>query len=121
MRTALIVDDSPAVRGRARSILEGFGFACREAVDGQQALDICRDFMPTLVLLDWEMPVLSGLGVATALRAEPSGGPKILFCSSHNDLAHIRQALEAGSDEYVMKPFDRDIIEDKLRNVGLLG
>lgn len=121
MRTALIVDDSAFVRGKARSILEGLGFACREAVNGQEALDICRDFMPTLVLLDWEMPIMSGLGVATALRADPCGGPKILFCSTHNDMAHIRQALEAGSDEYVMKPFDQDIIEHKLRNVGLLG
>jgi two-component system chemotaxis response regulator CheY len=119
MKTALIVDDNALVRGRARSILEGLGFACREAADGQHALDICRDYMPTLVLLDWEMPVMSGLGVAVALRAEPGGGPKILFCSSHNDVAHIRQALEAGSDEYVMKPFDKDIIEHKLRNVGL--
>jgi two-component system chemotaxis response regulator CheY len=119
MKTALIVDDSALVRGKARAIMERLGFACREAADGQQALDICRDYMPTVVLLDWEMPVLNGLDVAVALRAGPDGGPKILFCSRHNDPAHICQALAAGSDEYVMKPFDRDIIEHKLRIVGL--
>jgi two-component system, chemotaxis family, chemotaxis protein CheY len=121
MKTAVIADDSPIVRRIARSILETFDFVCREACDGQQTLDICRDEMPTLLLLDWEMPALSGIEVATILRAEGGHGPKILFCSSHNDLSHIRQALEAGSDEYVMKPFNRSIIEDKLRNIGLVN
>jgi two-component system chemotaxis response regulator CheY len=120
MRTAVIADDNAVVRRIARSILEGYGFVCREARDGRETLAICHDSMPTLLLLDWEMPEMDGIGVATALRAEPGRGPKILFCSSHNDLSHIRQALDAGSDEYVMKPFDRDIIEDKLRNIGLV-
>ena len=119
MKTALIVDDSAVVRRIARSILEEFGFDCREATNGQQGLEMCRASMPTLMLLDWEMPVMDGLEVATQLRAQPGEGPKILFCSTHNDLEHIRLALEAGSDEYVMKPFDRDIIEHKLRSVGL--
>jgi len=120
MNTALIVDDSRTVRRFARRILEELGYACREAEDGEKALSACRETMPTLILLDWEMPVLDGLGFATALRAEPGGeAPKILFCTTHNDMARIQLALEAGSDEYVMKPFDREIIELKLRNVGL--
>jgi two-component system chemotaxis response regulator CheY len=121
MRTAVIADDSPLVRRIARFILETLGFDCREAGDGREALTICFDSMPTLLLLDWEMPELDGIAVATALRAAPGHGPKILFCSTHNDLDHIRQALEAGSDEYVMKPFNYTIIEDKLRNIGLVS
>lgn len=121
MKTALIVDDSAVVRSIARSILEDYGFACREAGDGEQALHSCDDSIPNLVLLDWEMPGLDGIGVAAEIRARHGDGPKILFCSSHNDIAHIRKALEAGSDDYVMKPFDRDIIGHKLRTVGLLS
>jgi two-component system, chemotaxis family, chemotaxis protein CheY len=120
MKTAVIADDSAVVRRVARSILEKFGFVCREACDGRETLAICRESMPTLLLLDWEMPEIDGIEVATTLRAATGHGPKILFCSNHNDLKHIRQALEAGSDEYVMKPFDRSIIEGKLRNIGLV-
>lgn len=121
MRTAVIADDSATIRRVARAILENFGFDCREAANGQEALDVCRAEMPTLLLLDWEMPSLTGIEVANRLRAEAGYGPKILFCSSHNDLSHIRQALEAGSDEYVMKPFNSTIIEDKLRSIGLVN
>ena len=81
MKNALIVDDSKVVRRFARNILEGIGFACQEAGDGLQALAACRASMPDLILLDWEMPILDGLGFATTLRAEPGGdAPKILFC-----------------------------------------
>lgn len=119
MNTALIVDDSPFVRNVARRILEEYGFDCSEAADGQEALAICDSGVPTLLLLDWEMPGMDGIGVVAALRARHGDGPKVLFCSSHNDMDHIRRALEAGSDDYVMKPFDREIIGHKLRAVGL--
>jgi two-component system, chemotaxis family, chemotaxis protein CheY len=120
MKTALIADDSMVVRKIARQILEKLGFECREAADGRETLAVCHNEMPMLLLLDWEMPEMDGIGVATILRAEPCGGPKILFCSTHNDMMHIQQALDAGSDEYVMKPFTHEIIEDKLRNIGLV-
>jgi two-component system chemotaxis response regulator CheY len=121
MTTALIVDDSAVIRRFARGILQELGFACQEAADGAQALAACAAAMPDVVLLDWEMPVLDGLGFVTELRAMPDGDrPKVLFCTSHNDMAHIQRALEAGSDEYVMKPFDREIIELKLGDLGLL-
>src|SRR4051794_38822804 len=113
MKTAVIADDSAVIRRIARCILETFGFDCREARDGREALEICRETMPTLLLLDWEMPELDGIGVARTLRAEQALDLKILFCSTHNDLHHIQAALEAGSDEYVMKPFDSTILEDK--------
>jgi two-component system chemotaxis response regulator CheY len=122
MNNALIVDDSRIVRRFARTALEALGFTCLEAGNGLEALSACRMTMPDLVLLDWEMPVLDGLGFATALRAEPNGGaPKILFCTTHSDISHIERALAAGSDEYVMKPFDREILELKLRDLGLVA
>jgi two-component system chemotaxis response regulator CheY len=120
MKTAVIADDSATVRRIARTILEKLGFNCHEAADGRETLLLCRSDMPTLLLLDWEMPEMDGIDVIAVLRAEPGGGPKILFCSTHNDLRHIQRALDAGADEYVMKPFDVDIIEDKLRNIGLV-
>ena len=67
------------------------------------------------------MPELDGIGVARALRGEKGPDMKILFCSTHNDMRHIQEALEAGSDEYVMKPFDSSILEDKLRCIGLIN
>jgi len=122
MNNALIVDDSRLIRRFARNALEGFGFVCQEAENGLEALAICRREMPDLVLLDWEMPVLDGLGFATALRAEPGGEePKVLFCTTHSDMSYIERALAAGSDEYIMKPFDREILELKLRDLGLVA
>lgn len=121
LRTCLIVDDSKVIRKVARRILEDLNFTAEEAVDGRDALEQCRKLQPDLVLLDWNMPVMSGMDFLAAL---PDVGlerrPLIVFCTTENDLAHIRAALDAGADEYIMKPFDRDIIEAKLQQVGLL-
>ena len=121
MKTCLIVDDSAAIRKVTRIILEGLGFDVAEACDGQEALTWCRATMPDIILLDWNMPVMSGIEFLPQLRQEPKGdGPKVLFCTVENDVAHIRQALEAGADEYIMKPFDAEIIHSKLAEVGQL-
>ncbi|MFG1480372.1 response regulator [Xanthobacter sp. V4C-4] len=121
MRTCLVVDDSGLVRKIARRILEGLGFLVEEAADGQKALDQCDTAMPDVMLLDWEMPVLNGLDCLRLLRARPNGGvPKVIFCTSLNDISHIALALEAGADEYIMKPFDDDILREKLEAVGLV-
>jgi two-component system chemotaxis response regulator CheY len=122
MKTALIVDDSRIVRRFARKALEPLGFDCSEAENGLEGLKACREQMPDLVVLDWEMPVMDGLTFATTLRAEPDGDkPKVLFCTTHSELSYIERALAAGSDEYVMKPFDDEIIELKVRDLGLLA
>ena len=121
MKTCLVVDDSKVIRKVARRILEELEFNVEEAVDGKEALDMSLAKMPDAVLLDWNMPVMDGLQYLKELRK--SGGakqPVVVFCTTENDMAHIRTAMEAGADEYIMKPFDRDIIESKFTQVGLI-
>lgn len=120
MKTCLVVDDSRVIRKVARRILEDLGFEVAEAGDGLEAMVWCRAAMPDAVLLDWRMPVMDGLEFVRRLRLEPGGDrPKVIFCSVENDLERIRDALESGADEYIMKPFDGDIVAGKLAQLGL--
>ncbi|MFA6115657.1 MAG: response regulator [Sphingomonas sp.] len=120
MKTCLVVDDSKVIRKVARHILETLNFQVSEAGDGREALDSCLASTPDVVLLDWNMPVMSGMDFLRALRdsALPHR-PKVVFCTTENGMAHIRAAIEAGADEYVMKPFDRETLESKLQIVGM--
>ncbi len=121
MASCLIVDDSKVVRMVARRILQDLDFACLEAEDGQVALDACLEEMPDVVLLDWNMPVMSGIDFLRELRKTEGGDkPVVVFCTTENDMAHIREAISAGANEYIMKPFDRAIIEAKFSQVGVL-
>jgi two-component system chemotaxis response regulator CheY len=121
MKTCLVVDDSGVVRKIARRILEEMGFHITEAEDGEKALEACRQELPTAVLLDWNMPVMDGYEFITHLRRMPGGDkPKVVFCTTENGMDHIARALAAGADEYIMKPFDKDIVADKFREVGLV-
>ena len=121
MKTCLVVDDSKVVRMVARKILEGLDFEISEAEDGQQALEACQRQMPDAVLLDWNMPVKSGIEFLQDLRAMPNvEQPIVVFCTTENDMAHIQEAIQAGANEYIMKPFDSEIIESKFAQVGLL-
>lgn len=121
MSRILIVDDSRVIRKAARRMLEELRFEVDEAEHGLAALAECRARMPEGILLDWNMPEMDGLSFLKALRADPGGtGPKVVFCTTENDLAHITQALTAGADEYLMKPFDGEILKGKLSAVGLV-
>lgn len=121
MKSCLVVDDSRVVRKVARKILEELSFTCTEAEDGRQAMEACARGMPDAILLDWNMPVMTGIEFLRRLR-KMSGGdaPKVVFCTTENDLAHIQEALSAGANEYIMKPFDSDIIQTKFQQIGLL-
>ena len=120
MKHCLIVDDSAVIRKVARRILEGLSFRISEAEDGQQALVVCTSDMPDGVLLDWNMPVMDGYEFLKQLRRMPGGAdPKVVFCTTENDVAHIARAMHAGADEYIMKPFDKEIMTAKLQEVGL--
>jgi len=120
-KLCLVVDDSRVVRKVARRILEDLAFEVAEAGDGVEALAWVRTAVPDVILLDWNMPVMNGLDFLRRLRAEPGGDkPKVVFCSVENDLDRIREALTCGADEYIMKPFDGDIVASKLALVGLL-
>ena len=120
MKTCLVVDDSKVIRKVARHILETLNFQVSEAGDGREALDSCLASTPDVILLDWNMPVMSGMDFLRALRDSTlSHRPKVVFCTTENGMAHIRAAIEAGADEYVMKPFDRETLESKLQIVGM--
>ncbi len=119
MKTCLVVDDSRVIRKVSRHLLEGMGFAVAEAGDGSEALERCAEAMPDVILLDWNMPVMSGIEFIRELRQREDGAsPKVVFCTTENDVVHIRSAIEAGANEYVMKPFDRDTLQIKLQLVG---
>jgi len=121
MKTCLVVDDSKVIRKVARHILEGLQFCVEEAGDGREALDRCHEGVPPdVILLDWNMPVMSGMEFLRALgQSGIQQRPKVVFCTTENGVAHIRAAIDAGADEYVMKPFDRETLESKLQIVGV--
>jgi two-component system chemotaxis response regulator CheY len=117
----LVVDDSSVIRKVARRILEGLDFQIAEAEDGAQAIESCRNQLPDAILLDWNMPNMDGYEFLRSLRRLPGGDrPKVVFCTTENDVAHIARALHAGANEYIMKPFDKDIVEAKFQEVGLI-
>ncbi len=118
-RTCLIVDDSRIIRKVARRIVEGLGFEVDEAADGSEALAFCGGVIPEVILLDWSMPVMDGMTFLRRLRALPGGmAPKVLFCTIETRAERIAEALSAGADDYVMKPFDGEILTSKFAEVG---
>jgi two-component system chemotaxis response regulator CheY len=120
-RVCLVVDDSRVVRRVARLILEGQGFMVEEAADGQIALEACRGHLPDAVLLDWNMPNMNGIEFLQALRREfGPDKPPVVFCTTENELSFIERAIAAGAQEFIMKPFDKDILVGKFEQVGLL-
>lgn len=120
MKSCLIVDDSKVIRKVARQMLENMEFAVEEAVDGQDALSQIGKGHPDVILLDWNMPVMTGIEFLKAYRSSHSQGAKVIFCTTESELGHIQEAIEEGADEYVMKPFDRHTLESKLQMVGCL-
>jgi two-component system chemotaxis response regulator CheY len=121
MKTCLVVDDSSVIRKVARRILEGLDFQIVEAGNGEEAIETCQRQLPDAILLDWNMPKMDGYDFLRMLRRLPGGDkPKVVFCTTENDVAHIARALHAGANEYIMKPFDKDIVEAKFQEVGLI-
>lgn len=120
-RHCLVVDDSKIIRRIGRQIVESLGFDCAEAEDGVQALSCIKQKMPDVILLDWNMPNMNGYDFMLACRAAPGGDkPIIIFCTTENEMTQIVKAMSAGANEYIMKPFDLDIVKDKFVQTGLL-
>lgn len=118
MNKCLVVDDSKVIRKVACHMLETFDFSVQEAGDGSEALEIVQQQMPDIILLDWNMPVMDGMQFLHAMRAlELENRPKVIFCTTENDANHIEQAMDAGADEYIMKPFDRETLLSKIELV----
>ena len=118
-RTCLLVDDSRMIRKVSRRIVEGLGYAVVEAENGEEGLARCRVAMPDLVITDWNMPVMSGIEFVTALRAIPAARPpKVVFCTTNSGARDIHKGIEAGADEYVIKPFDEAALLSRLQAIG---
>ena len=121
MKSCLVVDDSKVIRIVARRILEALDFEIVEAQHGQEALEECQRDMPDVILLDWNMPVMSGIEFLEKLRLLDGGDhPKVILCTTENDTNHIQRAVNAGANEYIMKPFNSEILESKFKQIGLL-
>jgi two-component system chemotaxis response regulator CheY len=121
MLHALVVDDSSVIRKIIRRMLAKLQFEVDEAEDALVALQRCQTGFPDLIMLDWNMPVMDGMEFLQRLRKMPGGDkPKVVFCTTENNVSNILSAIEAGADEYIMKPFDEEIIRAKLEQVGML-
>ncbi|HLV06815.1 MAG TPA: response regulator [Croceibacterium sp.] len=119
MQTCLIVDDSRVMRSVSRRVAESLGFTVTEAENGQEALARCERAMPDLILLDWNMPVMSGIDFIAALRAQPGGeNPKVVFCTTENEPSTVGRGIAAGADGFVTKPFDDRTLQAKLQRIG---
>lgn len=119
-RKCLIVDDSRVIRKVSRQIIQTLGYVIDEAENGHEALEKCKaQGMPDLIMLDWDMPVMTGIEFVSALRGTAGGAhPKVVFCTTKNGSFDIHDGIEAGANEYVIKPFDHDTLLEKLKRIG---
>ena len=118
MKTCLLVDDDAVYRDIGRAILEEMGFVCEEAHNGQEAYNKCKQKMPDLILLDWNMPVMNGYEFLLTLRKDPLGFlPKVIFSTSETRKEFIDRGMEAGADAYLGKPIDFDVLMDKVNQL----
>ena len=119
-KTCLIVDDSSAIRKVIASLFRELDFSIAEAPTGADAVEHCKSHSPDVVMLDWNMPVMDGITCLRALRAmEMPKRPVVVMCTTESQMAKIQEALAAGADEYIMKPFNRDVLLDKLSQLDL--
>jgi two-component system, chemotaxis family, chemotaxis protein CheY len=122
MPKALVVDDSRAVRMIIGKTLREIGFEVSEAANGSQALDLIQadKAAVNLVLADWNMPEVNGLELLKRLRQDPAlASLVVVMVTTETEIDQMAAALEAGANEYVMKPFTRDILVEKLRMTGI--
>jgi two-component system chemotaxis response regulator CheY len=118
-KTCLIVDDSRVVRKISKKIAMSLGYRVIEAENGEEGLARCKHDMPDLVLTDWEMPVMSGIEFVTALRAvRASKIPTVVFCTQKGEVTDIHRGIDAGADDYIVKPFGEDTLRAKLAKLG---
>jgi two-component system chemotaxis response regulator CheY len=122
MAKALVVDDSRAVRMILAKTLKELGFEVREAANGREALEVieAEKTAVTLVLADWNMPEINGLELLKRLRQQPElSSLVVVMVTTETELDQMAVALEAGANEYVMKPFTKEILVEKLQLVGI--
>lgn len=120
MRQGLVIDDSRVTRKVACRLLEEFDISADEAEDAEGALVACRSSMPDLILLDGDAPGVNSLDFVRTLRREPGGDkPRVLYCVTEIEVAHIGQVLHAGANHYILKPYDRIAMRQRLVDLDL--
>ena len=122
MKKILLVDDSRVVRMTCRKFATSLGLESLEAENGEVALDLVREHQDIdVILLDWNLPVMDGSSLLRALRAEPlPSQPIVVMCTTENEMTRIVEAMQAGANEYIMKPFTEEIVREKLTEAGVL-
>lgn len=117
----LVVDDSEVVRKVARCIAEKLNFVPLEAANGAEALEQCRADMPDAILVDWQMPKMDGVEFIEALSKEENGDtPKVFYCSTEHDASQINRALNGGATDFMLKPYDFNLVREKFQAAGLI-
>jgi len=122
MSKALVVDDSRAVRMILARTLREIGFEVCEAANGREAFKVieAEKTALTLVLTDWNMPEINGLDLLKLVRQDPQlSSLVVVMVTTETEVDQMAAALEAGANEYVMKPFTKDILVEKLESVGI--
>jgi two-component system chemotaxis response regulator CheY len=122
MKNCLVVDDSAIIRKMARLFLEKYDFSVDEATNGEIAREMLLHNFYDLILLDWSMPNMDGLALLKWLRATSikSTDSKVIFCTSQNNVEDIQKAILTGANEYIIKPFNSEIIKNKLAILELI-
>ena len=120
---AIVIDDSRAIRTILGGMLRGFGFTVEEASNGREALMVLKaNNPPQLALLDWNMPEMNGFELLQRVRANPAFSTmQIVMVTTETEMSQVARALEAGANEYVMKPFTKDILIAKLSMLDAFG
>lgn len=124
MEQALIIDDSRAIRRILGAAIRDLGFDVAEAGNGKEALETLAALAapPGLILVDWNMPEMNGLEFVTELRRNAAySGSKVMMVTTETAIEQMAEALEAGADEYLMKPFTKEAVLDKLRLLGVVN
>lgn len=118
---ALVIDDSRAMRSILAGILEDLEFEVEQAADAEMAYEVLKaDDGFDLALVDWNLPAMSGLDLVKLVRQRPElAGLRLMMVTTETELARVREALEAGADEYIMKPFDKEMLLEKLNLLGI--
>ena len=118
---ALVIDDSRAMRMILGRMLRELGMEVAEAANGRLALDLLDEGLdPALVLVDWNMPEMTGIEFVAAVRQPPYlSTARIVMVTTETEVPQIAQALTSGADEYVMKPFTKESIFEKLQLLGI--
>lgn len=121
MAKCIVADDSRIIRMLLVKIMQNFAFEVIEAEDGEELLELCAQKTPDLIISDWTLPVIDGIDVLYKIRGDRKlPQPKFVFCSTMNDIDNIQMAMDGGADDYILRPFDEDIISSKLVILGLL-